>query len=95
MPCFNNEWTLITSATSGIGLEMARLLASRGLNLILAGPDEENLYRLARELNEVSDIIVMTLDLNVPGSANLLFNECEKSGIRVSAFINNPEPSQS
>ena len=93
MLSFKGEWTLITAASSGFGYEMARILADRGLNLVLAGPDEEKLYSIARELNEVSDIIVMTLDISKPGSASLLFNECEKLGLKIGAFINYPGPS--
>lgn len=41
---------LITGATSGIGREMARLLADRGVVLILASRDEKQMKRLAAQL---------------------------------------------
>ena len=84
------EWTLITGASSGIGYEMAKILASQGHSLVLAGHDEERLYGIARELNELSDIIVMTLDLSTPGSTSLLFEECGRIGLKIGRFINNP-----
>jgi uncharacterized protein len=83
------EWTLITGASSGIGYELAKVLAAQGHNLVLAGHDEDRLYRIARELNEISDIIVMTVDLSAPGSTNELFNECERSGLKINTLIIN------
>ncbi len=89
MYCPEGEWTLITKASSGFGYEMARLLASKGRNLVLAGPDEDRLYSIARELSDISDIIVMTIDLSKPDSAVLLLTECEKLGLKIRAFIDN------
>ena len=83
------EWTLITGATSGLGYELARLLADKGHNLVLAGNEEEKLYQVARELNENSDIIVMTVDLSVPGSTNEVFSECHKFGLKINTLIVN------
>ena len=88
--CFpEGEWTLITGATAGIGYEMAKMLATKGHNLVLAGHEEEELYTIARELNEISDIIVMTTDLSVPGSTDGLFRECEKFGLKINTLIIN------
>ena len=85
----DGEWTLITGATSGLGYELAMVLAAKGHNLVLAGKDEAGLYGVARELNEISDIIVMTVDLSVPGSTNELFGECEKFGLKINTMIIN------
>ena len=74
------DWTLITGASSGIGYELAK---------VLAGHDEDRLYCIARELNEISDIIVMTVDLSAPGSTNELFSECERSGLKINTLIIN------
>lgn len=41
---------LITGASSGIGMALARLLASKGISLIITGRDEKRLLDLAREL---------------------------------------------
>jgi uncharacterized protein len=88
MPEPDNDWTLITGATSGKGYEMARMLAARGQNLVLVCHDEEKLCKLARELNEISDIIIMPVDLRHEGSFTMLFNECARLGLKVSVILN-------
>ena len=49
---------LITGASSGLGREMARLLAARGYELILCARSEERLRELAAELPVPCRIIV-------------------------------------
>lgn len=57
---------LITGASSGIGRDMARVLASKGYNLVLVARNEEQLKKLAEELEEKNKIKVemMTMDLS-------------------------------
>jgi short-subunit dehydrogenase len=83
------DWILITGATSGIGYEMAKIYSSRGENLVLVSRNEEKLCQVARELNKVSDIIIMPMDLGKTGSAMELFNECERLKLTVNVLINN------
>ena len=52
---------LVTGASSGIGLEMARYLDSLGYELILVARNKEKLELLAKKLNHKSKIIVMDL----------------------------------
>lgn len=85
---FDGNWALITGATTGIGYEMARLLASKGHNLVLVCRNEERLCKVARELNEISDIIIMPVDLSKAGSSIVLFNECERLGLKINVLIN-------
>jgi len=82
------DWTIITGATSDNGYEMARALAAKGENLVLVCTNEERLCEIARELNEISDIIIMQIDLGNPDGYNLLINECERLGLNISAFFN-------
>jgi hypothetical protein len=83
------EWALVTGATSGIGLEMAKILAAKGMNLVLVSRNEDKLCEVARQLNEDSDIIIMPVDLSVTGSAVVLFNECDRLGLNITVLINN------
>lgn len=88
MPEFDGNWTLITGASSGFGYEIARIFASKGHNLVLVCRNEERLCQVARELNEISDIIIMPVDLSKAGSATLLFNECERLKLKINVMIN-------
>jgi short-subunit dehydrogenase len=88
MPEFNGGWALITGATSGIGYEMAKILSAMGHNMVLVCHDEERLCQVARELNEMSDIIIMPVDLTKDGSFNLLSNECQRLGLKINVLFN-------
>ena len=50
MSKFNNKTILVTGASSGIGLAMAKDFASRGANLILTARSKDKLEQLAKEL---------------------------------------------
>lgn len=84
----DGDWTLITGATSEKGYEMARSLAAKGENLVLVCTDEERLCTIARELNDISDIIIMQIDLSKPDGYDLMIKECERLGLKISALFN-------
>jgi len=82
------DWTLITGATTAKGIEMARSLAAKGENLVLVCTDEESLCKIARELNEISDIIIMQINLSKPEGYDLMIKECERLGLKITALFN-------
>jgi len=59
----NNLYTLITGATSSIGIEVARSRAKTD-NLLLHGRDSDALSRLASEINSPNKVKVWCHDLN-------------------------------
>ncbi len=56
---------LITGASSGIGRDMARVLASKGYNLVLVARNEEALKNLSNELKEKNKIEVQTISMDL------------------------------
>ena len=64
-------WALVTGASSGLGVEFARLLAARGRNLVLVARSVEALETLAAELTAAHRVAVRVaaLDLSQPGAA--------------------------
>jgi short-subunit dehydrogenase len=80
---------LITGASSGIGVELARLFASDGWNVALVARDEAKLCALADELKGLHKIEarVCRTDLAVPNAARNLFESLNE--IEISALVNN------
>ena len=76
---------LITGASSGIGLEMAKYLASMDYELILVGRDKEKLESLQKELNVSSQLVI--LDLSDITKVNELYVIMKNENIDV--LINN------
>ncbi|HMB25581.1 MAG: SDR family NAD(P)-dependent oxidoreductase [Chloroflexota bacterium] len=82
---------LITGASGGIGLELSRLFARDGYNLILVARSAEKLQTLAREVEQVHGITATALpaDLSQPNSARELYRQVQAKGIQVDALVNN------
>lgn len=49
-------WAIVTGASDGIGREIARELAQRGLNLILVARRAERLARIAAEIEQANSV---------------------------------------
>lgn len=83
--------TLITGGSGGIGLEMARLLASRGHRLLLVSRDAARLNSAAQELRQVfgAEVFFHAIDLSEPGAAKALVNYTDQQQLRIDTLINN------
>ena len=61
----DNNYVLITGASSGIGYELAKLFKRDGYNLILVARDKEKLQMAVDKLNnEKNKIIMLDVDLS-------------------------------
>ena len=82
---------LITGASSGIGLELARIHAGKGGNLILVARSKDKLETLATELSDHHGIEVSVIaeDLSRAESAQTIFEQTEALGLQVDTLINN------
>ena len=81
-------WTLITGASSGLGAEFARIAARGGRRLILSARSEDRLEKLASELRERVEVVVIPADLARPGAAERLWREASE-GRRIEILVNN------
>lgn len=80
---------LITGASSGIGLEFAKILANKGHDLVLVARDTKALKQVKKQIEAEHSIRVRieTLDLSVPGSAQKLY--ATLNGEQIDILINN------
>jgi len=81
----------VTGASSGIGLELARLLAAGGHDLVLVARSAERLDQIARELGDQNGVRVESRprDLSKPDAARALWQELIDDGVTVSTLVNN------
>ena len=82
---------LITGASGGIGLELVKLFAKDGYNLVLVARSEDKLHRIAEQLRARRGIKVhvITKDLSQASSPQEVHNEVQAAGIRVDVLVNN------
>src|SRR3984957_2167220 len=91
MSAANSETVLITGASSGIGLELAKCFAADGCRLILVARNTAALERLAGELRQKNKIeaIVLTADLSLAETPGRIFEELRTAKITVNVLVNN------
>lgn len=85
-----NRVALITGATRGIGLAVARALATENCDLILAARDETALAKARRELerNQIR-VLAHPCDVRDPYSVDALFRAIRRQFRRLDILVNN------
>ena len=85
----NNETVLITGASSGIGLEFAKIFASHSYNLVLVARKKEKLDKVASQLKDRTKINIIAADLSILKNCEHLYKTLKKKRISVDILINN------
>ena len=85
------SYTLITGASSGIGYEMAKILAERKHNLILVARNFDRLQGIRDDFEPKYGIKVKIFrkDLSMATNAEALYLEIKKVNVQVDYLINN------
>ena len=86
-----NRWVLVTGASSGLGREMARVLARDfGANLVVVARRQERLIVLASELEKAHGVSVRVIpaDLGHDGEADRVFLEATRESNLIGAILN-------
>ncbi len=82
---------MVTGASSGIGLELAKCFAADGCRLVLVARNVDALEKLAEELRlkNKTEAIVFGADLSLPGTPGRIFAELSAQNISVDVLVNN------
>lgn len=86
-----NGAALVTGASGGIGLELARLFAADGRDLVLVARSRDKLSTLADELSAKHGVTarVVARDLARPEAPLEIFDELKGAGVEVESLVNN------
>jgi uncharacterized protein len=88
---WSGKWALVTGASAGIGLELARQLAGVGANLVLTARRTDRLQELASQLTAKHPVKVeiCAADLTQPGAPTAIHAFTTARKIEVALLINN------
>ncbi|WP_346921207.1 SDR family NAD(P)-dependent oxidoreductase [Glutamicibacter creatinolyticus] len=78
---------LVTGATSGIGVEIARRLVADGMRVAISGRSAERGQKVAAELGEA--VFFIQAELTAPGAPQRLIDEVVSRAGRLDVLVNN------
>ena len=86
-----SKYALVTGASSGIGLEVSKNLASKGYNLVLTARRTDLLNDLANDIeNQYGiNVDVISKDLSLYDSPKEIYEFCESKNYDINLLVNN------
>src|ERR1700728_23805 len=88
---WQGKWALITGASAGIGLELAKLLAANGADLVLTARRTDRLQQMAADLKSAHNvqIEICPADLTQPEAPQQIYNFTTAKKLEIEFLINN------
>jgi uncharacterized protein len=88
---WTNKWALVTGASAGIGLELAKQLADGGANLVLTARRSDRLQKIAADLSAKRGVQVQifSADLSRPEAPSEIFAFTSEKKIEIELLVNN------
>jgi uncharacterized protein len=87
----DRKTALITGASFGIGLELARIFARENHNLVLVARSADRLRQLASELEKAHGTrsLILAVDLTEPGASAYVLDQTTRADVVVDVLVNN------
>ena len=85
----SSRTALITGASRGLGREIARLFAARGMNLVITARGDEALQEVATELGAQAKVVALAGDVADPAHAERLLRAAREQFGGIDVLVNN------
>lgn len=88
----NNNYTIITGGSSGLGYELSKFLVAEGKNIIIIGRNKEKLEKAQNKLNELNSnsvVIDYSFDISDVSQVDRFFDDLTAKKIKVNYLYNN------
>ncbi len=85
------SYAIVTGASSGMGVEFAKQLATRGYNLLIVS-NEEAINDVAKDIkktNQGLEVLPLVMDLSQQSSARELYEYAHTNGLEIEVLVNN------
>src|ERR1700679_391886 len=91
MPSTPRRTALITGASFGIGLELTRIFAREGYNLVVVARTADKLRQLASELEKAHGTrsLILAIDLTDPGVPAYVLDQTTRADLQIDVLVNN------